>query len=291
MADKVEMQDIRGLKVDKAVKGFALSEYIFKKYCTISTIKADHVRWYQETAADLTTTAPAAVANISPLSTFPTLEASWTRNTSYVRKFGVKDMISMEDVKSAEIPVLARTLLRLTRAVVKQVDTHIWDILTESQSPVNIQTFATTAVGGDQWDAASQAGNPVKDLLRAKKMIADYNYDVSNLVAFLSPLDYESVVDWIYNKGSNAPSVGSELVKSGKITEVSGIKLQISNNVTADKCAVCIPNKSCTYYSFQDTTSVTEQDAGIGSTIKVWELGIATLTDPKSVVLITDTQT
>ena len=113
MAETVEMAEIRGLDIDKVVKGFALQEYIFKNDCTVSSMSGDSVRWYQETAADLTATAPAAVANISPLSTFATLEASWTRNTSYVKKFAAEGFLSMEDIKSTDIDVLARTLLRL----------------------------------------------------------------------------------------------------------------------------------------------------------------------------------
>jgi len=87
MADTVEMQDIRGLDIDKTVKGFALEEFVFMNDCLVSSMSGDSVRWYQESAQDLSATTPAAVANISPLSQFPTLEASWTRNTSYVKKY------------------------------------------------------------------------------------------------------------------------------------------------------------------------------------------------------------
>ena len=142
MADTVEKQDIRGLNIDKAIKGFALTNYVFKNLVNKSPMTGDQLRWYQETAADLTATAPSYLQT-SPLSTFPTLEASWTRNNSYPLKYAAEGTISMEDISSSDLDVFARTMLRLTRAIVKQVDTHIWDIMTESQSASNINSTAS----------------------------------------------------------------------------------------------------------------------------------------------------
>lgn len=292
MPDTVEMQEIRGLDIDKAVKGFSLVEYIFKNDCAVSSMSGDSVRWYQETSADLTATAPSYVANISPLSSFPTLEASWTRNTSYVRKYAAEGFLSMEDMKSADIDVLARTLLRLTRAVVKQVDTRIFNVLTESLSPSNIQTFATTAIGGDQWDAASYAGNPIKDLLHAKKLIADFGYNTDNLVCYLNQADATILMDWlIAGKGSSIPQFASEKVRTGVLMSLLGITIKVSPNVTADNAVVFIPQTSITWKSHTPITSRVIEEAGIGSKVRVWELGEAILTDPKSVVLITDLET
>lgn len=289
MADSVEMQDIRGLDIDKAVKGFALTEYIFKTDCMVSSTTADSIRWYQETSNDLTATAPSVVANISPLSTFPTLEVSWTRNTSYVRKYAAEGFLSMEDMKSADIDVLARTLLRLTRAVVKQVDTRIFNVLTESLSPVNIQTFATTAIGGDQWDAASYAGNPIKDLLHAKYLLENKGYDSNGAVCYLNPLDARNLIDWlIAGKGSSIPQFASEKVRTGTLMNLLGITIKVSNNVTSDYAVVFIPQTACTWKTHTDTTARVIEDPGIGSKIRVWEIGEAILTDPSAVVLITD---
>src|SRR3990167_10633154 len=108
MADSVEMQDIRGLDIDKTVKGFALGEFVFKKFCNVVSMAGDSVRWYQETAADLTATSPMRVANIAALATPGTLEPSWTRNTSYTRKYMAQVKISDEDIRTADIAVLAR---------------------------------------------------------------------------------------------------------------------------------------------------------------------------------------
>lgn len=290
MADSVEMQDIRGLDIDKAVKGFALEEYQFKNDCTISATSGDHIRWYQETAADLTATTPSAVANISPLSNFPTLEVTWTRNTSYVKKYAAEGFISMEDMKSSDIDVVARTLLRLTRAVVKQVDSDIWDVMTESQSASNINEVVTTSVGGDQWDAAS-GQDPIQDILTAKEKIWENNYNPEGATLWLSPKDHTSLMNWLIStKGSSIPQFASEKVRSGVVMSILGLNVKVSNNVTADYAAVVIPQQACTWKSHTSTTSRAIEEPGIGTKLRVWELGIALLTDPKAVTLITDTQ-
>jgi len=288
MADTVEQQDIRGLDITKTITGFALAEYTFKNDCEVSSMSGDSVRWYSETAADLTATTPAAVANISPLSQFPTLEVSWTRNTSYVKKYAAEGFLSMEDMKSADIDVLARTLLRLTRAVTKQVDTAIYNVLTENDTPVNINTVATNAA----WNTASYTGvNIIEDILDAKYQMELYNYDTSNAVLYVSPLDYKSMVTWLIDgKGSSIPAFASEKVSTGTVMQLVGVSIKISPNVTADKALMFIPKKACTWKSHTGITSKVIEEAGIGSRIRVWELGVPILTDPRAVTLITNTQ-
>lgn len=292
MADSIEMADIRGLDIDKVVKGFALVDYTFKQDCTVSTTSADQIRYYTETSADLTATAPSVVANVSPLSVFPTLEETWTRNSTYVRKYAAEGFLSMEDIKSSDIDVLTRTLLRLTRAVLKQVDTRIYNVMTESLSPSNIQTFATTAVGGDQWDAASAAGEIIKDLVHAKKLIYDYGYNPEGASLIVNQVQYRDILNWLISgKGSNIPAFASEKVRTGVMMELVGLNVKVSPNATTDYALIIVPQVACTWKSHTPITSRAIEDPGLGTKIRVWEIGEAYLTDPKAVVLITDTVT
>jgi len=292
MADKVEQADIRGLDIDKAVKGFALTNYVFKSLCSVTSTSGDAVRWYQETSADLTATPPQQVSNVSPLSDFPILEASWTRNTSYPRKYAVKGLISMEDIKTADIDVLARSILRLTRAVVKQVDTRIINVITESYSPSNIQTFATTSISGDQWDDTTN-GRPIKDLLHAQNLLEQQGYDSSQAEIWLHPVDYRNLLDNLINtRGSSIPQFASDQARSGSLTRVLtvvGMPVRSSVNITQDNALVLIPKTACTWKSVFDTTSRVIEHPGLGVEVRVWEMGEAILTDPNAVVLITDT--
>tara|TARA_R100001530_G_scaffold136178_1_gene115645 strand:- start:3375 stop:4250 length:876 start_codon:yes stop_codon:yes gene_type:complete len=291
MADTVEMQDIRGLDVDKLAKGFADEEYIFKAGCQTSTMSGDSIRWYQKTAGGLSATSPSSV-ELSPLSTPTTLEVSWTRNTSFPKKYMAEGFISAEDIKSADLDVLATSIRDITRAVVSQVDAAIWDVMSESQSPSNIQTFATTAVGGDQWDAPSYAADIIQDFENAKRLIRVQGYDTSNLVGYFSPKDMQSIVTWLISgKGSSIPGFSSEKVKTGVVMELLGITMKVSTNVTADYALIHVPQRSTTFKQYTSTTAATIVEAGIGTKIRVFEAGIAYNTDPKCIVLISDTQT
>lgn len=295
MADSVEQQNIRGLDVDKAVKGFALVEYVFKNDCTVTSTSADSIRWYQETAADLETVAPSYIANISPLSQFPYVEVSWTRNTSYPRKYAAEGFISMEDIKTADIDVLARSLLRITRAVVKQVDKRIYTVMsagfnsTAATVPTSINTTEATA----HWDTASFTGvDIVKDIMVIKRKIFANNYNPEGASLYLTPIDYQNMVTWlISSKGSAIPGFSSERVRDGVVMNILGLNVKVSNNVTASGALVVIPKQSCTWKSVYDTTARVIEDEGIGTKIRVYEMGEAILTDPLSVGLIYSTQT
>lgn len=280
---------LRGIDVDKAVKGFAEEMLIFKKYATISTTSAREIRWYQKTSGFLTATTPEAIANVSELARPFVLEQSWTRNTSYVRKYFVESpTLSMEDIKDVDVDILATNLRDLTRAVQYQVDSRIWDVLTESRSAVNISNVTTNAA----WNAASYTGvNIIEDLMEAKLNLRTNGYDPEGAILALSPLDHKSLITWLIDgKGSSIPSFSSARVEDGIVMEILGLKVVVSTLVTADYACVFIPQKSVTWKSFTPVTAVTIEDQGIGTKIRVWEEGEALLTDPKSVSLITNTQ-
>ena len=283
----VETTTIRGLDIDKMIKGFALTEYIFKNKVSNSTTDGDSVRWYQETAADLTHTAP-SYTETSPLSMFDQLEVTWTRNTSYPKKYTAEGTISREDIKSADIDVLARTILRLTRAVVKKVDGVIYNVISESQSPSTIGTAAATGTG---WDDTTN-GNPILDIMAGVQNIAENDYDIDGVEVWMNPKNYKDLLNYIITvKGSSIPAFSSDKVESGVVGTLVGTKLVVSNNVVADSVWMGLPAKACTWKSFENLHSETENIMGKGTKIAVWENGVAILTDPKAAYLITDTDT
>lgn len=287
MADTVEMQDIRSLDTQKALKGFALTEYIFKNMVTRTTTNGDSIRWYKETAADLTATSPSQLET-SPLSMFETLEVSWTRTVSYPRKYAAEGTISREDIKSADINVMARTLLRLTRAIAKKVDGRIYNVMSEDQSPSTIGTAAATGTG---WDDTTN-GNPVLDIMAAKQTIAENDYDVSSCVVAMNPKNHKDLLNYLITvKGSSIPGFSSEKVKTGVVMRLLGCDIVVSNNVVADSVWVGLPSTAVTWFTFENLQSGTEDILGKGTKVAVWENGEAVLTDPKAAYLITDTDT
>lgn len=292
MADTAGMADIRGLDIDKLAKGFAEESYVFKNECTVSKATADEIRWYQKTAGTLTATTPSTIGTTAPGATPEYLEQSWTRNTSYVKEFKAESFLSDRDIKTSDVDVLATTIRDITLAVVAKVDAHIWDVMSESQSPVNIQTFATTAVGGDQWDAASYAADIVADIMNAKRLIWSQNYNPEGATLFVNPKDYTSIVNWLISgKGSSIPGFSSEKVRSGTVLQLLGVNIKVSNNVTADYALMVVPKRATTFKQLTPTTAVTIDNPLLGKTVRVREEGVAYNTDPNAIVLITDTQT
>ncbi len=292
MADTVGMQDLFGLDIDRLAKGFGNQMYTFLQECQIRKMKGDSVRWFQKTAGTLSTTSPSKTSDVSAGARPTTLEISWTRNTSYKKIFFVEGFLNNEDIDDAEIDTFAPTIRDLTEVIVRDRDAHIWDIASEGQSPSEIQTFATTTVGGDQWDAANYAADIVKDFKRAGKLIRDQGYNPIGASMLLNTTDDESITNWLISgKGSSIPGFSSEKIKTGVVMELMNFNLKVSLNVTDDFCLVLVPKRAITYSESKGIHSDVEKVGLIGKNIQIKASGIAYRTDPKAIVLITDTQT
>ena len=290
MADTSGMADIRGIDINKMAVAYLDEALIFKKLCFQTSTSAREIRWYQKTAGFLEATSPADIANVGDLARPFILEQSWTRKTSYVRKYFVESpTISEEDIKDSDIDVLLGNLRDLTQAVAYQIDSRIWDVMTESQSPSTINSNATAAA----WDTASYTNvNIVEDLMEAKQNIrVNSGFSAEGAVLLLSPKDHRSMMNWLIDgKGSSIPSFSSERMKDGVVMEILGLKVIVSNNVTADFACVVLPQKAVTWKTFTPITASTIEEVGIGTKIRVWEEGEAILERPKCVNLITNTQ-
>ena len=290
MADTVGQADLRAENVEKIVTGFALQEYRFKQICMISKSSAWQESYYQETAADLTGGTGSAVKGVPRLANFPYGEVSWTKQSSYLTKYGMEGVISWEDAMTNNIDVIARTLLRIGRAVAKAVDDEIWDVISESQSASNINSVAITA--GDEWDSATIANrDPIQDILNGKKKIAESNYDPDNGSGFLllSPKDYANLLG-----NANIRNAGQfytdAVTKNGRVGQILGLQIIVSNSVTADFALVVIAKEAATWKEANPLTVRTINDPGVKYTIRAWEIGVTQLVNPKAVTLISNTQ-
>ena len=292
MADTSAQADIRGLDIDKLAKGFADEELVLSKFLNNSTTKARELRWFQKTAGfldstDTTGMTASLIANASSKALPASVEQSWTRKTSYVRKYFVESPLIMdEDIKDSDVDLLGANVRDLVRAVSKQKDTRCYNVLTEDLSPVDILTTAAVA---DGWDDTA-TGDPIKDLLVAKRKIRAESYNPEGAVLYINPVEYQNLLHYIISvKGSSIPSVAAELTKSGVVMELLGLKVVVSENATTDYALVFVPQRAATWKSFTPLTSTVMSDPGIGKKIRVWEEGEALLTDPKAVHLTTDT--
>ena len=299
MADSSGQAEIRGIDIDKLAKGFADEASLLKQFVTKSSTKAREIRWYQKTSGFLDSTDTTAItlsqiSNVSERSLPVVVEQSWTRNTSYVKKFFVESpTISDEDIKDSDIDILATNVRDLVRAVANQVDIRIYSVIIEAAAATpttpNPTNTLTTAAVADGWDDAV-TGNPIKDIMTGNRKIRAQGYDTSSIVLYINPIEHENLLNYLINvKGSSIPSFSSEKVKSGVLMELLGNRVVVSQNATTDYALQFIPQRSATWKSFMPITSVVMSDPGVGKKIRVWEEGECLLTDPKSVHQITDT--
>jgi hypothetical protein len=285
MADSNAQADIRGIDIDKLAKGFADEENVFKKYVVNSTTKAREIRWYQKTSGfldsvDTTGITASQIANTSSKSRPVVVEQSWTRNTSYVKKYFVESpWLTDEDIKDCDIDILATNVRDLVRAVENQVDKRIYSVLTVADVGTGENARAIT----DEWDDYSNC-IPIDDILYGKEQIRTYGYNPEGVIFAITPAVHRLLLNYlIATKGSSIPSFASAKLQSGVVMEILGCNIIVSTNVTTDKAVMFVPQRACTWKSFTPITSVSISDPGIGTKIRVWEEGEAILTDPRAV--------
>jgi hypothetical protein len=288
-AQSVGQVDLRAENVSKIVTGFALVSYVFKQLVSVSSSSAWKETYFQETAADLTASGTGnAVEEIPRLASFPYGQVTWTETSGRQKKHGMEGVISWEDAQTDDVDVIARTLLRIARAVAKSVDTEIWDVLTESRSASAINSVTITA--GSEWDSATISNrDPIQNILDAKKEIAIDNYNPdSNGFLLVNPKDFANLLG-----NANVRNAGQfftdAVTRNGRVGRILGLTIIVSNNVTADYAAVVVAKECGNWKSVQDLTTETIRDPGIKWTIRSWEIGQCQLTNPQAVCLISNT--
>lgn len=298
MADGNAMADIRGLDIDKLARGFADEVLVMKKYVRNSKTKAREIRWFQKTAGfldstDSTDMTASLIENTAFKAQPVVVEQTWTRNTSYVRKYFVESpWISIEDIKDTDIDIFATNVRDLVRAVSYQVDKRIYNVISDTVTsvPADGSSVPSGAATADGWDDVA-TGDPITDIMTAKKSIRNYNYDPEGAVLLLHPDDHQNLLTYLINvKGSSIPSFSSEKVRSGVVMSLLGVKIVVNTVFTTDYAVMFVPNVTATWKQFTPITSTVIEDAGIGKKIRVWEEGECLLTDPNSAYVITDTQ-
>ena len=296
MADSSGQADIRGIDIDKLAKGFADEEIIFKKFVTVSNTKARELRWYQKTAGfldsvDTTGITGSQIPSVGFKALPSVVEQSWTRKSSFIRKYFVESpTISSEDIKDSDIDILATNVRDLVRAVARQVDVRIYDIITDNISgvPFDGSTVTSAVATDDGWNDAV-TGDPIKDIMLAITTIRNQSYDTTGLVMILHPDDHSNLIQFLISvKGSSIPNFSSEKVKTGVVQEILGVSIVVSANATSDFAVVFVTQRADKWKAFMPITSVVIDDPGIGKKIRVWEEGECILTDPNAVAGITD---
>ncbi len=275
---------LRAENVDRAVKGFALQEYRMKQVLLVQNSSSWAETFYKETAADLTAGGTRNIRRVSRGASFPYVEPTWTPQTGRHEKYAAEGIVFMEDRLTDAIDVQARTLLRVARSIAKAVDDAIYAGLSGA---TGIGTAAATAT----WNNSTIANRePIEDILKGIQNMAENNYDaLANGFLLVSPKDYVGLLS--NSKVINNPSFKSaDVVTNGRVGQLLGLNVIVSNSVTADEAMIIIGQRAATWKSAAALTTAVIEDKGIKFTIRSWEIGQLQVTDELGIYLITNTQ-
>ena len=303
MADTAAQAEIRGINIDKLAKGFADEQNILKRFVVNSKTKAREIRWYQKTSgfldsSDTTDITKSHIANTSSKSLPVVVEQSWTRQTSYVKKYFVESpLFTLEDIKDSDVDIMATHVRDLVRAVERKVDLQIFAILTDAlaatptQPLTNGEVTVQNTAATDEWDVAATA-DPIADILNGKQLIRAAGYNPEGSMIGMNSIEHKELIQYLINvKGSSIPQFASDKVKSGIVMEILGCNVVVSEAFTTDWVVQWVPSRALTWKAFTPITTAIMDEPGIGKKIRVWEEGEALLTDPKAVHVISNTNT
>jgi len=289
MADTTGEADLRAEYVDGAVKAVALMEYKLKTLCSVDSSSAWTESYYRESNSDLVGGTGAAVKGIPRLAAFPYGEASWTKVSALIEKYGMEGQISYEDKNLNNVPMIQRTLLRIGRAVSFAVDSEIAaQMLAQAGNSVVIDA-------GDEWDSATIANrDPVFNILQAIQMLRADNINALNGNGYLcvNGTDYTNLLG--NSKLTNNPSFKTaDVVSNGVVGQIAGLKIMVTEALeatTPDVAYVVVAKEAMTWKQATPLTVLQIEDPGIKTTIRAFELGVCQVPAPNAICKITNTR-
>jgi hypothetical protein len=286
MADTSAMAEIRGVNIVKLVEGFADVNIVLKNYVRVVSETNREIRWQSKTAGYLTSPTTTGITTDMIETSFKalpvTIENSYTRTTSYVKKwFATSPLITIEDIKDTQPDIWGDIIRDTVIAVNKKVDARILTVL----DAAGAQTAAATGSG---WNVDADA-DPVLDFLAAVESVESYGYSSADMIAYMNPAEKKWLLRWLITvKGSSIPSFSSEKAGSGELMSLLGVKIVSDPNRPTDTVTFFSPSKAVIWREFMPTTSAVIDEPGIGKYVRVWCEGEAIRPNPNAVFKLTD---
>lgn len=287
MADNEREADLRYENIDRAVKAVAALDYRLKTLCTIDSSSAWTESYFRETNDDETDGGTgSAISGVPQYAPFPFFDVTETKVSSVIIKYGAESVISIESEQNATLPMLQRKIYRLSQKITYQVDAAIEAVMSASAG----NTFAITA--GYEWDSATIANrDPIYDILYGINMLRIDGIDALNGMGYLvvNGTDYTNIIS--NSKVLNHPTFESvSAVKNGVVNMLAGLKIMVSETVTADQAYIVVSKQALTWKQASALVVRTIEDPGKSTTIRAWERGVCQIPVPNAVCKITNTR-
>ena len=278
---------IRDVDIQKGAIAEFEEALIIKALISSKPTKAREVKFWQKTTGYLTLTAPAKLSNIAPGARPFVAETSWTPQTKYTIKYMLDSpMINMEDESDSEVQVFRDNAKDTSEAIANDVDSDVWNVISEDQTATNITSVTTKAA----WDAAS-GQDPFLDIMAAKTEIREQTKrSIRNGALLMNAKAEQDLLVWLVStKGSSVPNFASEKVGTGTIDKFAGLQVVVSETITSDYAMVGDLKQAANYRTFKPFTTVIINEPLIGRKIRSSTNGIAILIKPKFITLIDGT--
>jgi len=128
--------------------------------------------------------------------------------------------------------------------------------------------------------------------MTAQMKIRSGGYEPTGGVLLLDAKGYKNLMRYLIDqKGSYIPQFASEKVGTGVLTNILGLNVVVSQNITNNYGIIGNLKAAVTWKTFTPITARAIEEVGIGQKIRVWEHGEALLTDPKAICLLSGTGT
>lgn len=271
---------LRATSYDLAIKQIANYSYKFKQLVSVVSSGSWKNYFFREDTTVPTGQEGNAIKGIPRGADFPNAVLSWEQVASRIQKYGLSASIDHEDIIAGNIDTRNRTVLRIAEGVAKSVDTEIYDIISESETPSNIQTGT---LQGGYWDETSAA--IIKDLAKMKAQVKAYYDNAQDFAMVIHPDTEPAVLHYIYEKGAQATQAGQSAF-NGQIGNPAGVRVITSSVVGASYALFVVPKTCATWKQLMPLETDTKTDRFKGDTITACEYGVTELHEPKQVVLL-----
>ena len=290
MVDNWQEADNRKQTWEKDIKGFAKKRYVMKELVMTQTTNAWHNSFYQKTATSLTGGSFHGIEGIPPGANFPAIIRGTTLKTARILQHGGEGIILWQDILTSNIRIQAETVSDVSDAVVFSVDSKIYNMLSENDAGGTINTVAIAA--GYEWDSATiQNRDPVFDLLRCIEEIQTDRYPILTSGRGFAAMNEATFTYLMSNsKVINHPTwkQAAGIIKNGVLAGLVGLTIHVTPVVTNDKVLVGMAKTCGTWKIAQALVVDTIIDKQKKYTIRASEIGVAQLTDPEAVCLLTN---
>jgi len=290
MVDTFSEADTRKQTWEKDIKGFAKKRYVMKELVMIQTTDAWTNSFYQKTATSLTGGAGSDIEGIPRGADFPFVEKGVTLASARILQHGGEGVIYWQDILTSNIRIEAETISDVTDACVYSVDNKIYNMLSEDDAGGTINTVAITA--GYEWDSDTiQNRDPFYDIMRCVEAIQTDRYPILSSGRGFVAMNEATFTYLVTNsKVINHPTwkMAEGIIKNGRLASIGGLNIYVTPVVTNDKVLVGIAKTCGTWKIAQALTVDVIKDPQKKYTIRASEIGVAQLTDPESVCLLTN---